>query len=95
MEQSLDQNNVYQRRDAFEIKYEYGTGHPPGLVVVLDRSVPIDLSQLKGKHAVIRRPDGSSVRWVIDEAKDHLLATSLFFGGKSHNDVPAGSQISI
>jgi hypothetical protein len=95
VERSLNQNDLYHLRDTFEIKFDHGKGHSPGLVVLLDRKVNTDLTQLKGKPAVIYRPDGSSAEFVIDDAKDHLLATSVFFEGKRLHDVPTGSQISL
>lgn len=95
MERLLDQNDLYLLRDTFEIKHDHGTGHSPGLVVVLDRRVNTDLTQLKGRSAVVHRPDGSTVEFVIDEAKDHLSATSVFFEGKCLQDVPVGSQICV
>ena len=92
---SLDQNDLYRVRDTLEIKCDHETGHCPGLVVILDRRVNSDLTQLKETPAVVYRPDGSSVEFVIDEAKEHLLATSVFLEGKWLDDVPAGSHLCV
>jgi hypothetical protein len=92
---SLDQNEVFAVRESFEVKTQHATGHAPGLVIVLDRRIGLDLSLLTEMDAILRLPSGDSVRYTIDEAKDHLAATSLFFSGKTKNDVPNGATIVI
>jgi hypothetical protein len=82
-------------KEAFEIKAAYKTGHEPGLVVVLDRAVSRQPAELTGSTAAIRTPSGNLVRVRIDEAKDHLAATSLFFRHLNPGDVPAGSVVEI
>lgn len=82
-------------KDAFEIKAGYKTGHEPGLVVVLDRVVSQQPADLIGRMAVVRTPSGNLVRVRIDEGKDHIAATSLFFRHLNLGDVPAGSVVEI
>lgn len=93
MVQSLGQNEAYRVKDTFEITAQHGTGHAPGLVVVLDRQIVV--GNLSGTDALIRSPDGSTSHLTIDEAKDHLAATSLFFKGRTIKDVPVDSQVEI
>jgi hypothetical protein len=92
---SLDQNEVFEVHESFEIKSQHLTGHAPGLVIVLDRKIDLELSVLSKMDAIIRLPDGISYRFAIDEAKDHLIATSLFFSGRTSSDVPDGAKIVI
>jgi hypothetical protein len=81
-------------RDAFEIKPQFGLAHESGLVTVLDRVVS-EPAFLAGKTAVIETPMGGSGRFKIDEAKDHIAATSLFFKNLTQKDIPVGSRVSI
>ena len=92
---SFGQNEVFSVRESFEVKTQYATGHAHGLVIVLDRRIGIDLSLVTEMDAIVRLPNGDSVRYTIDEAKDHLAASSLFFSGKIKKDVPDGATIVI
>lgn len=83
----------YQAKDTFEIDTKHGTDHPPGLVVVLDRQIAS--ANLHGTVAAIRSPYGVTSCLRIDDVKDHLESTSLFFRGKTIKDVPVDSQIEI
>jgi len=93
--QSADQNKRFLVRDVFEIKEEYPTGHALGVVVVLDQQVVSDPAMLVGKHAVICAPDGRILSLEVDDAQDHLAATSLFFRNNRVDDTPLGSQVMI
>lgn len=95
MVQSFNQNERFQIRDMFEIKEEWSSDHEPGLVVVLDQRLHAELADLIGEQAVVYKPDGTSLRVEIDEAQDHLTATSLFFKNKRQDDIPTGSQVMI
>lgn len=94
MVQSLGQSELFFVNDSFEIKDEHETGHAAGLVVVLDRRATA-CNALSGTVAEIRLPNGSTINLTIDETKDHLAATSLFFKGLSAKDVPIQSQIKV
>ena len=94
MVHSLDpKNKRYLVKDSFEIEARNAAGHAPGLVVVLDRRV--DESDLESMNASIHLPSGDVCSITIDEVKDHLVATSLFFKGKTITDIPKESQIEI
>ena len=82
-------------KDAFVINESYGTGHAPGLVVVLDALVTRDPSWLVGSTAWVRVPSGKEFKLRIDEAKDHGSVNSLFFGGLSVDTLPVGSELTI
>lgn len=95
MDKSFDQNETFRIKEVFEVKEEHRTGHDPGLVVVLDRSIVGVPLTLVGGTAVIHTPNGVAFRVRIEEAKDHLAATSLFFRNMKIGDVPVGSEITI
>lgn len=95
MGQLFDQCSHYFVKDSFEICAEYKSGHAIGLVVVLDRKATEEAHSLTGRPVQVSRPNGSILHLMVDEAKDHLAATSLFFRGISIKDVPILSQIRI
>lgn len=95
MDRSFDRNSETATvKDAFEIKATHGA-HEPGLVVVLDRVVNPQPANLTGKTALIRTPAGDLLHVGIDEAKDHIAATSLFFRNMNPGTVPVGSTVEI
>lgn len=95
MERSFVPGSTVLIKDVFEIKPQYGTGHEPGLVVVLDRVVAANPGLLIGKMALIRTPDGGSFKARIEDARDHGPASSLFVRCLRPADVPIGSEVVI
>lgn len=93
MAPSLGRSSAYIVTDAFDIKPD--TGAERGVVVVLDCRVHEDPKVLVGLRSRIILPDGTSAQISIDDAKDHLKATSLFFRDRSVNDVPKGAQVEL
>ncbi len=79
MAPSFGQSSVYTVRDAFDIK----TDTEVGVVVVLNDRVHEDPNVLVGLWSRVLLPDGTSTQLSIDNAKDHLKATSLFFRNRS------------
>jgi len=78
-------------QDTFEIRAAYKPGVVPGLVVVLAGYPDRQPRRHVGKVATLTRPDGSSLRAAVAEAKDHGPTISLFFPGLSKVDIPIGS----
>jgi hypothetical protein len=96
VDRSFDRNSgPAMVKDAFEIKAAHEAAHEPGLVVVLDRVVNPQPVNLTGKTALIRTPSGNLLHVRIDEAKDHIAATSLFFRNLNPGNVPVGSAVEI
>jgi hypothetical protein len=82
-------------KDTFEIKNDYGTGHAPGLVVVLDTLISEDPDRLVGQLASIWLPSGEILEVLIDEAREHAAVNSLFFRGLRREDIPVDSKIVV
>jgi hypothetical protein len=95
MERNIEGSEHYEVRDTFEIGVQQYGRHVPGLVVVLDRRVNAELSALKEMVAVCRLSDDLTRFHSIDEAKDHLVATSLFFSRLSQKDIPVGTSLQL
>lgn len=85
----------YGIRELIEIRSEYKTGHVPGIVVVLDGTVPVALDKLVGGVLSFRQSSGANLQFTISEAKDHLSGTSLFLQGKTESDVPASARVYV
>jgi len=66
-------------KDIWEIKPECQGEHEPGLVVILDRLIAKNPTDLVGKIVTVRIPTGEMRKLSIDEAKEHGLVNSLFF----------------
>ncbi len=81
--------------DAFEIKDSYPTEHAAGLVVVLDQLIAKDSSQLVGRVARIRLPDGGCRSLPVHEAREHGSVNSLFFRDLRLGEIPLNSEIDL
>lgn len=82
-------------KDSFELKEAYQTGHPPGLVIVLDLLITKEARNLVGQVAFIRTPDGQTAHYCIDEAKEHGPVNSLFFRDLKQEMIPIDSVVAI
>ena len=95
MAQQFVRDKSYGIHELIEIRSEYGTGHVPGLVVVLDGTVPVALEKLVGGVLSFHQPSGADVQFTISEAKDHLSGTSVFLRDKTESDVPTSARVYI
>lgn len=80
--------------DAFEIKPGTpGSRHAPGLVVVIDgRQCAFRLPRL-GATVELLRPDGTKLRVVVSEMKEHGDGRTPFFAGATKATAPIGTVI--
>ncbi|MGL4550458.1 MAG: hypothetical protein ACRC33_04665 [Gemmataceae bacterium] len=78
-----------------QIKPEYELRPDWGLVAILDRRVCEDPAVLIGRVAEVRTPEGRGLWLRIDDARDHLVSSSVFFGGLTPDEVPIGSTVTI
>ncbi len=92
MELNLDPNSKFEVMDSFEINVEHD--HPSGVVVVLDRQVLKKPAKLIGLVVKIQLTSRHFSLQVFS-AKDHLTATSLFFEGKTIDDIPSGATLTF